>query len=550
MALQQLVAKMTRLSRKETKFIVMQVRFALLIPKMVLIGTMACQVRDLPTSKRVSRPARSAELVNAMPTAIAKSPDGTRIAIVHTGFGSNQNQGQQSITLIDTPTGSVREVNEPRMKDRAQQTFSFGICFGADGKKLYASVGSSSDPSGAKSGNNGDGIAVYDVRPNGIKWDRFLPLLPVHLTARKTAARLTNSIGAGEQVTFPAGIALFSAGSGEKLVVAEQLSDTVSILDVASGRVEARADLGLHAVVPSAYPYNVVVDGAAGKAYVSLWNASQVVELDLPTLHVGRRFTLAPPAADTEASSHPAALELDALPERLYVALANRDQISAIDLRNGEVKYASTAMKSAAYPGLFPNGLALSTDRKQIFVSNASQNSVAVLDVSGDEMRYIGAFPTAWYPTVLAAQSDALFVATAKANGTTPNGPKPTTTDDKDAVYIARFLRGSVTKMSVGDLLRELPHSTAEVERDNRYLDAQSKFEFAAGTNPIKHVVYIIKENRTYDQLFGDISGANHNPTLLMYGEDVTPNQHALARHFGVVYNFYDSGEVSGNGHV
>src|SRR5947209_20342269 len=128
MALQQPVAKMTRLSRKESKFIVMQVRFALLIPNMVLIGTMACQVRDLPTSKRLSRPAHPAELVNAMPTAIAKSPDGTRIAIVHTGFVSNQNQGQQSITLIDKPTGNVREVNAPRLKERSQQTFSFGIC--------------------------------------------------------------------------------------------------------------------------------------------------------------------------------------------------------------------------------------------------------------------------------------------------------------------------------------------------------------------------------------------------------------------------------------
>ncbi|MBV9671020.1 MAG: phosphoesterase, partial [Acidobacteriales bacterium] len=117
-------------------------------------------------------------------------------------------------------------------------------------------------------------------------------------------------------------------------------------------------------------------------------------------------------------------------------------------------------------------------------------------------------------------------------------------------VYGPGMLRGSVSRLSIASIVRDLQKSTQQVDAENLYKDAQTKFEFAGGTNPIKHIVYVIKENRTYDQIFGDMREANGDPSLVMYGEEITPNQHALARRFGILDNFYDSGEVSGNGHV
>lgn len=514
----------------------------------VIALRLVAQQTDLPTSKRSGRPVPPKELVNSMPSAVAVSAQGDRLAFVHTGFGANANHGQQSISLVDPTTGSVTEFSESRMKSKAKQTFSFGACFSHDGKHLFVSVGSSTEPLPHGPEQTGDGIAVYKTGAQ-LAWERFIPLPPVSLGSDKQPALLSQRTSATEQVTFPAGIAAFTHGEREKLVVAEQLSDTVSLVDVASGRVEGRTEVGVSNAVPSAYPYNLIVDQSRAKAYVSLWNASQVVELDLPSLTVTRRFSLSPADA-TQSSSHPAAMTLDTRKQRLFVALANRDTVATIHLSDGKTEYASTGMRSVKYGGLFPDGLALSQEGRFLFVANASQNSVAVLDVGGPSVRYVGAFPTAWYPTVLATVGDDLYVATAKAQNVGANKPKSDSKEAKDAAYIAHLLRGSISRKSIPTVLRGLTKSTVQVEHENRYLDSLQTLQFASHKNPIKHVIYIIKENRTYDQLFGDINGANGDPSLVMYGEDITPNHHALARQFGVLDNFYDSGEVSGNGHV
>ena len=123
-------------------------------------------------------------------------------------------------------------------------------------------------------------------------------------------------------------------------------------------------------------------------------------------------------------------------------------------------------------------------------------------------------------------------------------------TKHKQHPYIPTLLRGSVARLNIPQTLSKLPEYTQMVERDNLFHSDPGKITFASGQNPIKHVIYVIKENRTYDQILGDLKVGDGDPSLTMYGEDITPNEHKLALQFGVLDNFYDSGEVSGDGHV
>jgi hypothetical protein len=178
----------------------------------------------------------------------------------------------------------------------------------------------------------------------------------------------------------------------------------------------------------------------------------------------------------------------------------------------------------------------------------------------------IGFIPTEWMPMDLAflpsASGGKLYVATAKGNGAGPNGAPMRVTDAKARdymrpyTYIATLLHGSLATLDTAQMETDLPHWTSVVMESNRMKAAQQQIVFAgAEQNRIKHVIYIIKENRTYDQIFGDLKKdgkpvANGDPGLTMYGESTTPNLHKLALQFGVLDNFYDSGEVSGDGHV
>jgi hypothetical protein len=165
----------------------------------------------------------------------------------------------------------------------------------------------------------------------------------------------------------------------------------------------------------------------------------------------------------------------------------------------------------------------------------------------------LGFIPTDWYPSAVAVQGDDLLVATAKGQSTGPNSGISEIKIERrhhEHPYIATLLRGSVARLNFKKAEQRLETLTREVEDDNLVHSDPGKIEFRAGANPIRHVIYIIKENRTYDQILGDLKAGDGDPSLTMYGEDITPNEHRLARQFGVLDNFYDSGEVSGNGHV
>jgi hypothetical protein len=204
--------------------------------------------------------------------------------------------------------------------------------------------------------------------------------------------------------------------------------------------------------------------------------------------------------------------------------------------------------------------LALSTDGKQLLVAAAMLNTVAVFELAKSNETTAekpqpasGFIPTDWYPTALAVHGEDLWIATAKGQGTGPNSGDsliPTARRRREHPYIPTLLYGSLARIKYAETTRKLADFTQQVENSNRLHSDAGKFQFAGGSNPIKHVIYIIKENRTYDQIFGDVKEANGDPSLTMYGKDITPNEHKLALQFGIFDNFYDSGEVSGDGHV
>jgi DNA-binding beta-propeller fold protein YncE len=239
------------------------------------------------------------------------------------------------------------------------------------------------------------------------------------------------------------------------------------------------------------------------------------------------------------------------------VAESNSDKIDGLPVGGDvaiEMQYGGLPADSKAAGG-YPTAMAASKDGNRVFVAVSSLNAIAVLDMSPGPVRNtpIGFIPTDWYPSALAVHGDDLLIATAKGEGAGPNkemGKTVYETKHKEHAYIPTLLRGSIARLNITATLKSLPELTDVVERDNLFKSDPGTITFSAGQNPIKHVIYVIKENRTFDQILGDLKVGDGDPSLTMYGEDITPNEHKLALQFGVLDNFYDSGEVSGDGHL
>jgi DNA-binding beta-propeller fold protein YncE len=520
----------------------------------------------LSTSKVLLAPVPGEpQQTNSLPTTIALSPDGRYVALLNNGYGTEESGFEESIAVLDTKTGRLSDYPDQRLDRHAHQTYFLGLAFSPDGARLYASMSSLTDAAGTVTGDTGNGIAVYkfvDGRPTP---DRFIRI-PAQTLAPGKNSTLTGRVPAGKAVPYPAGLVAFRAASRERLLVADDLSDDALLIDAESGQVVSRFDLSTHRDVPASYPYGVAVTRDGARGYCTLWNASTVAELDLSAGRVVRLTSLLAPASPTAAGSHPTALALSPDEKRLYVALANADRVAAIDTATGQVAgMLSTALPGQQYGGSVPNALAVDAAGTRLFVADASADDVAVFDLSrsldpGQAQAAMGFIPTECYPTALAIQSDHLFVAAGKGEGTGPNSaivPPDKTTGSYGLghkhPYIASLLHGSLAQVSILKAEAKLAELTEEAEESNRENAKPQEIHFAGGSNstgPIRHVIYIIKENRSYDQVFGDLKEADGDASLCLYGEDITPNQHALARQFGILDNFYVSGEVSGNGHV
>jgi len=466
-------------------------------------GPVGSGVTLLPNGWRIA-PAGRHVLVGDLPLDLLVSPDG-RWAIV-----TNNGYAKPTLTIVDLSTLSV--LDKTSIPDAW-----LGLAWHPDGKRLFASGGA-------------DGT----VREFHWKPGKLAP---------------TNSFAVGTAVKegFLAGLAV--RPDGRRLYVVDVLGKRLSALDLPTGEVAKRVDL-------AAEPYACLVSADGATLYVSLWGGAKVLLFDADTLA---------PRGELPVGEHPNAMALSADGKRLFVACANTNSVWAIDLDSrAATEQISIALATDAPMGSTPNGLGLSPDGRTLLVASADNNSVAVIDVSRPSAsRVAGFIPTGWYPTAVRFTPDGRRILVLSGKGLTsmpnPRGPQPGAEGDPSQ-YVGAMLTGALSVLPTPDrealeaytktVHRVTPGSAASQPAAARAPRSSPIPRGPGGASPIRHVFYVIRENRTYDQIFGDMPVGNGDPTLCLFGEDSTPNAHALAREFVLLDNFYVNAEVSYDGHA
>jgi DNA-binding beta-propeller fold protein YncE len=476
------------------------------------------EARPLPTGLRLDPAGRSFDVGN-MPLAIVSPPSppsGNPPGAPDLAVVLLAGWRQQGLQVIDLATRRVTQTVE-------QPAAFLGLAFSPDGRTLYAS------------GGNEDAIFRYRFE-GGI-----LTLVDRLALAEKAKDK--------PSTRFPAGLAL--SPDGKILYVAENLGDTLAVVDLASGRVAERHPT-------ERFPYGVVT-AADGTVYVSSWGGTTISVLTPVPGKAGHLIE----AGSIAVGRHPSALLLNATGTRLFVASASTDRVAVVDTAARQVmKELLDPPPSGPAEGCTPDALALSPDGTRLYVAEADANAVAVFNLSaataglgaatgdtGDD-RLSGRIPAGWYPTALLAHGKALAIVNGKGKGTGPNpdGAQPGIRKAPPHAYTLGQLDGTVTVLddvsatATGTALASLTKRVIQADRWDRPRQPR-KYP------PFEHVVYVIKENRTYDQVLGDLPGADGDPGLTLFPRVVSPNHHALAERFGLFDRFFVNAEVSAQGH-
>ena len=474
-------------------------------------------VARLPTGARLDPAGRSSPLGN-MPLAAILSPDGHNIVVSLSGWR------EQGLQVVNRQTGAIVQ--------RIPQSGAFvGLAFSTDGSTLYASGGVT------------DRVYIY-------AWRASSPTAPATLTDSitiytETSAPKDSAPPPGSR--YAAGLAL--SRDGRMLYVAENLADSIAVVDLASRRIVQRLGTG-------SYPYAVVAS-PDGRVYVSDWGAGTV-----QVYHAVASGRLAP-ERPIDVGRHPSALALSADGSRLFAASGSTDRVAAVDTHlRRVVHWLLDPPPGDVAEGSTPDALALSADGTRLFVAEADVNAVAVFDLSplasgiatahGTDT-LAGRIPTEWYPTAVLAPSsaqpaDSLLVINGKGRGAGPNptGPRADAkrADNDSLAYTLGQLNGTLTVLPAahGEALDLLSRRVAEA---NGWTARRTPFKYP----PIEHVVYIIKENRTYDQVLGDLRPGDGDTSLTFFPRAISPNHHALAERFGTYDRFFVNAEVSEQGH-
>jgi DNA-binding beta-propeller fold protein YncE len=407
-----------------------------LVGPALVCGQMLGQAIDLPTSKQIVRPVPGGpQRLNSLPISMAVSPDARYVVTVNAGYGTFESNYMQSLAVLDTRTGTVADFPEADTAARAKQTLYSGLAFSRDGRHIYASMGSEADPLGTASGDTGSGVVVYgfstDSNRGKISRERMMKI-PLQQLAPGRKTMLIEGREGDKGIPFPAAIAVVGTTGAEKLLIADNLSDDVLLMDAGTGKVITRFDLSENDAVPSTYPVALAVSKDGTRAFVALWNASEVVELDLKKGTVGRKLALLKPENAVAAGTHPCALEISPDGKTMYVALANRDAVAAVNVGGDQFSvkgYFDTRLPQQSYFGAEPEALAVSPDGSRLYVANAISDAIAVMDTTKltakaakeGMVEPIGFMPTEWMPMSMSFTGDKLYVATAKGKGTGPN---------------------------------------------------------------------------------------------------------------------------------
>ncbi|HTT33571.1 MAG TPA: bifunctional YncE family protein/alkaline phosphatase family protein [Methylomirabilota bacterium] len=583
-----------------------------MLPALLLAGLISCKVATgqqesagegrpiTPAGTLVMDAATHLPAVGAMPMTILRSPDalgrggkGRYLLVVNSGFGVQfseaTNEAQQSIAVIDL-NASPEPMVIQNIYFPTPQSANVGLAFsrtaGADGTlSMYVSGGFENkvwifrfDPK-----------AAAPVQPGSPGPDTKVTA-PSFLVSNpgETSPKDYNK---GKAALYPTGLGL--APDGKTLVVANNLGDSVTIVrNVSGSRKMQRVDLHRPDKPQEyIYPYGVMVLGNGKKArvYVSCWNDSSIAVIGVNGRAVVEKFI--------GVDRHPTAMISNAGGTRIFVANSNADSVSVIDTAaDQEIERIDVRLAENALTGSSPEGLALSDDEKTLYVANAHSNAIAVVALSekahgekstknnhnGEKSKVLGFIPTGQYPSAVAVADGRLFIGNGKGtgfepssmrvnnSGRTPNPPNAAFPPNKEknrqgGEYSGAIVSGNISVVPLPDD-PTLAHFTQQTMQNDGLMDFAPPKLFA-GASPIKHIIYIIKENRTYDQVFGDVklSGDGHladgQPDLAIFGggeaarrpsgatQSITPNQHALAQRFGLFDRFFVNSEASPDGH-
>lgn len=474
----------------------------------------------LPNGWRITPIGKAVQTEDLIMSTVA-APDGRAVIAMHSGFDPH------GLVVIDTASGEA--VQRIPLKSAWG-----GMAWRPDGKRLYVSGGNANARGPIKPTRAP--IYIFDYE-NGRLSDEPSGTLEEEID-------LTEIYWSGV-AHHPSKDLLFAANRG-----ARPVSGTVVVFDTATGK-------RLKRITVEMTPYDVQLSDDGATLYVSNWSSDSVSVIDTSSLRV---------VATIPVGDNPNDLEL-APDGRLFVACSNDNSIFVIDTNKRTVlEEISTALYPRAPEGSTPNALALDGEANLLFVANADNNSVGVIGVAEPgQSEVLGFLPAGWYPSALALlpEREKLYIGNSKGLASYSNirGPlSPLRTGAEDDQSVKSLQTGSVNIVDLSDLKSKLKGWTRQVYENCPYNDdllakarppkAPSIVPQTVGSgSPIKHVIYVIKENRTYDQVFGDIEKGNGDPRITVFGRQVTPNQHVLAEQFVLFDNLYCDAEVSVDGH-
>ena len=474
----------------------------------------------LPNGWRIA-PAGRHLAIGDLPLAMTLSPDGRSLLVSNNGYA------RPTIRVVDLERRMVSQVFP---LDDAW----LGLAWHPNGAKLYSS------------GAAANSVVELGWQNGRIRPGATIQLAPSSRTRGASVGNAPNAAVPGPQ-SFVGGLAVTPDGS--RLCAVHVLGQIANLVDTTTRTVLATAKL-------PAEPYTCAVSPDGRLFFVSVWGGARVLMFDAATLA---------PAGEVQVGEHPNAMVPSVDGSRLFVACANTNAVWVIDVAARKaIEQVAIALFPNAPPGSTPNALALSPDGQRLAVANADNNTVAIVDVSqSGESRVVGFIPTGWYPTGVLFSRDGreLFVLSGKGLTSVPN-PRANQpgVPGADGQYIGSLLQGSLSIVPVPDA-DALARYTRTVHDLTPYSDATRLAPAGApegspipahvgDPSPITHVFYVIRENRTYDQILGDLDPGNGDPSLALFGEEITPNAHALARQFVTLDNFYVDAEVSYDGHA
>jgi len=506
---------------------------------------------QLPNGWKLSPAGKSVE-IGDLPVNIQLHPTGQFAAVIHCGYKDHE------IHILDLNPARRKIV----CRVPIDQGF-YGLAFSPDGKQVYASGGE------------------FDVVHT---WAFDKGLLYDHRTLDVSGAAKTSRTVPSGIVVDPTGRDLFVCGLWANAVVRVPLDNPTNKVFIPltyvqpvpespkgepasppDGRKEKNEpkkpteDDSAQMAPNNGFPYTALLEPGGKRLFVSLWAKSAVAVVDLESNEV---------AAVWKTASHPTEMALDPKGKTLYVSCSNSTQVTVLDPETGAaIQTINAALYPQAPSGNTPNALTLTPDGEMLFVANADANNVAVFNVANPKVaKPLGFIPVGWYPTSVRFNKldKTIYVANGKGALSKPNpsGPNP---GRSTAEYIGGLFQGTLsfipvptpeemakhskTAYACSPLQKEAAVRADQVEKNNPIPQK------VGDASPIKHVIYIIKENRTYDQVFGDMAGramnpkGNGSPEICLFPEEVTPNHHKLADQFVLLDNIYVEGEVSADGH-